>query len=478
MYKANSGALVFSAGTIQWAWGLGEDHDGVNSPGDTRMQQATINMLLGHGRAARQPDDRHGHHRRVDRHPGADRDHHLAGQRHQCGQRLAGDGAGHGERLWAAAGWPASRSPPTAAAPGIRGQRHDVVDLFVLHQRCRLAGDPGPGHRRQREHRGAPSAPRQLTLTGSSTLFGQRVPVNAGYRATTSTLELGVRFTPETNGFVTGVRFYKGTGNTGTHTGSLWSNTGTRLATGTFTGESSSGWQTLTFPTPVSVAANTKYVASYLAPNGGYANDSWAFSVSDLLVYPLSAMRSTSTAGNGLFKYGGGFPNESYNDTNYWVDTLFTAAADAAPIVTSTTPEDGASAVAISTLPAAVFSKSLNPASIVFSLTKTGGVNVPGTVSYNDTNKTVTFTPSASLAAAETFTASVQASDPQGHAMTAPTTWTFSTDLDPSVSKLFATNAVPANPSINDGNAVELGVKFTPSVNGTVIGRALLPGSQ
>ena len=39
-------------------------------------------------------------------------------------------------------------------------------------------------------------------------------------------------------GTITGVRFYKESDNTGTHTGSLWTAGGTLLATGTFSGES------------------------------------------------------------------------------------------------------------------------------------------------------------------------------------------------------------------------------------------------
>src|SRR5689334_16045813 len=38
-------------------------------------------------------------------------------------------------------------------------------------------------------------------------------------------VELGVKFRVDQAGFITGVRFYKGTGNSGTHTGSLWSST-------------------------------------------------------------------------------------------------------------------------------------------------------------------------------------------------------------------------------------------------------------
>lgn len=84
----------------------------------------------------------------------------------------------------------------------------------------------------------------------------------------TDPTEVGVRFTASGNGYVTGVRFYKSVGNTGSHVGTLWSATGTRLATGTFANESGSGWQTLEFADPVAVTAGTEYVASYYAPQG------------------------------------------------------------------------------------------------------------------------------------------------------------------------------------------------------------------
>ena len=75
-----------------------------------------------------------------------------------------------------------------------------------------------------------------------------------------------MKFRADQAGFITGIRFYKGSGNTGTHTGSLWTSTGTRLATVTFTGETATGWQQANFATPVAVTAGTTYVASYLAP--------------------------------------------------------------------------------------------------------------------------------------------------------------------------------------------------------------------
>ena len=84
----------------------------------------------------------------------------------------------------------------------------------------------------------------------------------------TSSVELGVKFKADVNGSITGIRFYKGTANTGTHIGSLWTATGTKLATATFTNETASGWQQVTFASPVAITAGTVYVASYLAAGG------------------------------------------------------------------------------------------------------------------------------------------------------------------------------------------------------------------
>ena len=80
-----------------------------------------------------------------------------------------------------------------------------------------------------------------------------------------------MKFTASGSGYITGVRFYKYSDNSGTHTGSLWATDGTLLATGTFSGESGSGWQELDFSSPVPVTAGTTYVASYHTDAGHYA---------------------------------------------------------------------------------------------------------------------------------------------------------------------------------------------------------------
>src|SRR5712672_2400211 len=86
-----------------------------------------------------------------------------------------------------------------------------------------------------------------------------------------SAVELGVTFTADSSGFITGVRFYKYAQNTGTHIGSLWTTSGTLLGTVTFSSESASGWQVATFPSPVAITASTTYIASYHTNTGFYA---------------------------------------------------------------------------------------------------------------------------------------------------------------------------------------------------------------
>ena len=103
----------------------------------------------------------------------------------------------------------------------------------------------------------------------SASIFGDEEPPG-GAASDSGSVELGVKFVVDEPGFVTGVRFFKGTANTGTHVGNLWDSSGTLLASATFTDESGSGWQEVAFASPVAVEPGQTYVASYFAPNGRY----------------------------------------------------------------------------------------------------------------------------------------------------------------------------------------------------------------
>ena len=80
---------------------------------------------------------------------------------------------------------------------------------------------------------------------------------------------LGTEIDVAVDGWVSAIRYYKAPGNGGAHTGSLWTSNGSRLATVSFDSETSSGWQTATFSSPVRVLAGHRYVATYLAPRPG-----------------------------------------------------------------------------------------------------------------------------------------------------------------------------------------------------------------
>ncbi|GAA1271006.1 hypothetical protein GCM10009677_24820 [Sphaerisporangium rubeum] len=164
-----------------------------------------------------------------------------------------------------------------------------------------------------------------LPTVSTTHLFGAAAVPGSVASSDPDSLELGVKFTVDQPGFITGVRFYKGPGNTGEHVGNLWTASGQNLATGTFTGETESGWQTLSFAAPVRVTSGTTYVASYFAPAGHYGFDANYFATATDSP-PLHAPATTEVyGGNGVYAYGTSsqFPISTYGGGNYWVDVNF-----------------------------------------------------------------------------------------------------------------------------------------------------------
>ncbi len=149
-------------------------------------------------------------------------------------------------------------------------------------------------------------------------------------------VELGVKFRSDTAGNISGIRFYKASTNTGTHVGNLWTSTGTLLATATFTNETASGWQQVNFATPVAIAANTVYVASYHANSGHYSCDQNYFASTGVDAPPLHLLANGVSGNNGVYAYGSSsvFPSQGWNSSNYWVDVVFTPSGPA-PTLTS-----------------------------------------------------------------------------------------------------------------------------------------------
>ncbi|MGZ4411956.1 MAG: DUF4082 domain-containing protein, partial [Gaiellaceae bacterium] len=109
------------------------------------------------------------------------------------------------------------------------------------------------------------------STTGTYTIFSPAaVPAYPAITDVTP-IEVGVKFSADSDGFVTALRFYKGVANTGTHVGHLWSASGQQLAEATFSGETASGWQQVQLAEPVAISAHTTYVASYWSPSGYFA---------------------------------------------------------------------------------------------------------------------------------------------------------------------------------------------------------------
>ena len=143
--------------------------------------------------------------------------------------------------------------------------------------------------------------------------------------------ELGMKFQSTTAGSITALRFYKAKNNEGTHVAHIWNMSGTMIGSATFTNETASGWQQVTFATPVAIAANTVYVASYFAPIGHYSENKGYFQ-SAVNNAPLQALASGTDGANGVYRHTtSGFPTlTSYQSTNFWVDIVFSGQATAA----------------------------------------------------------------------------------------------------------------------------------------------------
>lgn len=160
------------------------------------------------------------------------------------------------------------------------------------------------------------------------TLWGATPDATPVLDSDPASVELGTPFVSSMAGAVTGVKFWKTRENTGTHVGHLWGPTGKLLATATFTHETASTWQTVTFSTPVVIKAHQKYVVSYHAPHGRYVSTTGFSGRAD------SSVLSVQQGKSGVYSYGkhSKFPSSTWRSSQYWVDVLFIpAGATASP---------------------------------------------------------------------------------------------------------------------------------------------------
>ena len=453
LYRHTSGALVFGAGTVQWSWGLDENHDRGNDPAEADIQQATKNLLADMGVQAGTPQTTPtltAASASTDATPptsvianpaegaslstnntviisGSATD---GGGGVVAGVEVSVDGGATWQPATGAGSWTYSWTPVAEGTYVIKSRGFDdsgnieAAGTAPADNALTVSVGIGP----------APDCP--CTIWNASTVPG--VITDPDNQA----VELGVKFRTTADGYITGVRFYKSPTNTGTHTGNLWSVSGVNLAQATFTGETASGWQEVIFANPVQVTAGVTYVASYHTTVGQYSQDGGYFSPTGTSTYYIEALADGEDGSNGVYTYSpaSAFPTASFDASNYWVDVVFETEVGpdvSPPTVSGTSPSGLAGNVNINATVNAIFNEAVDPATVdetTFELRDNANNPVPATVSYSVINRTATLTPATALIHSSVYTATVKGgvADPRvkdlaGNALENDYVWTFST---------------------------------------------------
>jgi hypothetical protein len=153
--------------------------------------------------------------------------------------------------------------------------------------------------------------------TATQTLFTSQVPATKNNNDGVN-YELGMRFKATVAGRITAIRFYKSSSESGTHTGKIYSSTGTLLASVVFSGETASGWQTMNLSTPLSIAANTEYTVSVNTGNKYYVD-----TVSGMASQITNGSLMSIVGNNGVYGPVGSRPTSSWSNSNYFRDVVF-----------------------------------------------------------------------------------------------------------------------------------------------------------
>ncbi len=216
--------------------------------------------------------------------------------------------------------------------------------------------------------------------------------------------ELGTRFQSNVAGNILAIRFWKSSKETGTHTGRVWSASGTQLASVIFTSETASGWQQQSLAIPLVINANTEYMVSvntgstyYAVNNTGFANKI------------TSGNLSSMVGGNG--RYGGvnAYPTQTYISSNYFRDIVFSPTGTPPPVTNYT--------VTVSKLGTGTGTVTCNPvncsvtpgSSITLTATPASGSSFTAWSNAGScvTATSCTFTPTANTTVIATFTSNL-----------------------------------------------------------------------
>lgn len=487
LYRADSGALVFGAGTIQWSWGLDAFHTFAQVPTNADMRQATVNLLADMGIApgslqaglvpATGSSDTQA--------PASIIASPTSGSSSSLNNAVLVQGIASDTGGGVVAGVEVSFDSGLTwrAATGTTTWSYlwspTGVGTFTIESRA--FDDTG-----NLEPAGGTGSPNVVTIdvtpavcpcTTFPSSLGPTVAGNDG-----QPIGLGMKFRTESNGWITALRYYKPAGTPGTRIGSLWTSSGVNLAQQAFTADTASGWQEIALPAPVPVTANTTYVVSYFSPSGDYvATLNWF--TQETGPGPVHGLGNGQDGPNGVYTYAAApaFPTQSFQASNYFADVVFdTSLVDTVPpTVTSRAPAPNATGVAPSTTIQVTFSEAIDPLTVT-----TGSIElrdalaavVPATVSYDAFAHQATLVPSASLAAAATYTTTVHGGtsgprirDLAGNALAADAVWSFTTAAAAAATfTVFTPTTVPAGALANDQSPIVLGMRFRADVDGFV----------
>jgi hypothetical protein len=454
LYRSSAGGLVFGAGTVQWSWGLDSAHDRGNTSPSKDMQQATLNLFADMGVQ-----------------PGSKQSDLIAATQ-------SADVTPPVSIISSPANGTVVPANSTVVISGTASDANTVAGVEVsvdggltwhvatgttswtyiwatgsagtVNIKCRGFDDSG-------NMESVATATNSITVTVSAsapvtcpcTIFTPNlvpdVPLSNDNTNGIAGIVVGVKFKPTQNGYITGLRYYRGEGNTGTHIGNLWTGAGTLLAQATFTNETASGWQEITLGTPIAVTSGTTYVASYNSSNGFYSNTDNFFG-SSYLNTPLRALADGEEGPNGVYEYSNTpvFPTRPAVKTNYWMDVVFNSSVppdNTPPTVVSTSPTANQAGVDLNARVTIQFNKEIDPSTVnskTILLEDDFNNILQASVVYNPIYFTAVLTPFTTLSYSGTYKIVVKGGtgydrikDIAGNALAADYSFNFSTATPP-----------------------------------------------
>jgi hypothetical protein len=476
LYKdVTSKALVFGAGTVQWAWGLDVNHD-INEtsnggPADQNMQQATINLFADMGAQpatiqspltiATQSTDITPPVTTITSPANGTQipesaTFNITGTATDVGGVVAGvevsvDGGLTWQPATGTTSWSFSWLPTVQGTVTIKSRAFD--DIGNLES-------PGGSE-------GSANTVTVVVVAGTPptncpcSIYTQPVqsPTNnndLNQNDGPGGITVGVKFKADFDGKINGIRFYKApldNATTDEHV-TLYSispdgiQPGVAIATASlpsnFTHDNVNGeWAEVSFSTPIQITANTVYVATYFSPTGYYNATNNSFT-NPVVNGPLAILKDGDEGVNGAYTYDDEYPTNGFEASNYWVDVDYSNGADITPpTVIFNTPATNSTNININTSISVTFSENISPSTVnasTFVLKDGGGNIIPGAVNYSVGTRTATILLSSPLDYSTVYTATVSGGSSgikdlatPANAMVSNYTWSFTTVPVPAI---------------------------------------------